>query len=99
MTDSKRKTVQQNKAEVERITAIIENHCLFQKMTFENDTFTVHPGEGFRPAMARNKNKRLSLIDVAMYLEKLWTWSFQVKSDDWKIERVIKFRNENDLHA
>ena len=99
MTDTKQKTVHENKAEIERITAIIENHCLFIRMTFENETYTVYPGEGFMPAHSCNKTKRLSLIDLAMYLEKLWVHSYEIKSYDWKIEQVKKFRDENNLHA
>jgi len=67
-------------------------------MTFANDTYTVYPGEGFMPAHFHNKTKRLSLIDLAMYLEKLWAHSRAPKSYEWRIEQVIKFRNENNLH-
>ena len=96
MTDSK-KTIKENIAEIERITNIIENHCLCLQLEHTTgNEYVVYPADGFQPAKSDNKTKRLSLVDLAMYLEKLWVWS-GVQTKEEKIEKVIQYRTKNNL--
>lgn len=93
------KNVQENKAEVERLTDLIEEHCLCMKLVHvSGNHFEVYPSEGFQPGRSNNSSKRLSLIDLAMYLEKLWIHS-GIKPLAEKIEMVKAYRNANNLRA
>jgi len=90
------KTVSQNKAEIERIVSIIENHCLCQKLIHKGGSHYVVKICGFNDAQSMNKNKRLSLIDIAIHLEKLWIHS-GIESLEKRIEKVKQYRIENNL--
>ena len=91
------KTVQENKAEVDRLTDLIEGHCLCLKLVYTSENeFVVYPSEGFQPARSNNSSKRLSLIDLAMYLEKLWIHS-GIQTREKKIEMVKAYRIANNL--
>lgn len=50
------------------------------------------------PARSCNRTLRLSLIDLAMYLEKLWIFS-GVKSKKENIEAVKAYRIKNNLES